>query len=376
MLMAAILMGVIIAKAQVPPPPPPPPPAGPVIKIEENKITIVSPSGDEYIINEDNILKNGVVLDTDSEAFRLEMDAIGKQLEALKLEDLNLTINNEDYAELMADLDELDAEMEALDNSGIQIDTLPGDSTSITIGNWRLIVAEDGEDAEDVDVSFGKVPEVEEIDDRDVDVFDTEWWLFDMGYNTFLNSEYKAQIDEPYTAMEDLHGWGSFDVNLHMFRSRVNIAKGYLNFNYGLSFEWHHFRFDNNFSIMPDVDTFTINTETIEYEKNKFNTTHLTLPVLIGFETKPWDTEHSFRMQFGYSPGLMLRGKTKLKYDGQKDIEKDDFNLAQFRHEVNYIIGYGDFNLYASYDINSMFAEGEGPDLHPFSVGLVIRKGF
>ncbi|MBK9457652.1 MAG: outer membrane beta-barrel protein [Chitinophagales bacterium] len=376
MLMAAILMGVMIAKAQVPPPPPPPPPAGPVIKIEENKITIVSPSGDEYIINEDNIMKNGVVLDTDSEAFRLEMDAIGKQLEALKLEDLNLTINNEDYAELMADLDELDAEMEALDNSGIQIDTLPGDSTAITIGNWRLIVAEDGEDAEDVDVSFGKVPEVEEIDDRDVDVFDTEWWLFDMGYNTFLNSDYKAQIDEPYTAMEDLHGWGSFDVNLHMFRSRVNIAKGYLNFNYGLSFEWHHYRFDNNFSIMPDVDTFTINTETIEYEKNKFNTTHLTLPVLIGFETKPWDTEHSFRMQFGYSPGLMLRGKTKLKYDGQKDIEKDDFNLAQFRHEVNYIIGYGDFNLYASYDVNSMFAEGEGPDLHPFSVGLVIRKGF
>lgn len=376
MLMAAILMGVMIAKAQVPPPPPPPPPAGPVIKIEENKITIISPSGDEYIINEDNIMKNGVVLDTDSEAFRSEMDAIGKQLEALKLEDLNLTINNEDYAELMADLDELDAEMAALDNSGVQIDTLPGDSTSITIGNWRLIVAEDGEDAEDVDVSFGKVPEVEEIDDRDVDVFDTEWWLFDMGYNTFLNSEYKAQIDEPYTAMEDLHGWGSFDVNLHMFRSRVNIAKGYLNFNYGLSFEWHHFRFDNNFSIMPDVDTFTINTETIEYEKNKFNTTHLTLPVLIGFETKPWDTEHSFRMQFGYSPGLMLRGKTKLKYDGQKDIEKDDFNLAQFRHEVNYIIGYGDFNLYASYDVNSMFAEGEGPDLHPFSVGLVIRKGF
>lgn len=376
MLMAAILMGVMIAKAQVPPPPPPPPPAGPVIKIEENKITIVSPSGDEYIINEDNIMKNGVVLDTDLEAFRLEMDAIGKQLEALKLEDLNLTINNEDYAELMADLDELDAEMEALDNSGIQIDTLPGNSTAITIGNWRLIVAEDGEDAEDVDVSFGKVPEVEEIDDRDVDVFDTEWWLFDMGYNTFLNSDYKAQIDEPYTAMEDLHGWGSFDVNLHMFRSRVNIAKGYLNFNYGLSFEWHHYRFDNNFSIMPDVDTFTINTETIEYEKNKFNTTHLTLPVLIGFETKPWDTEHSFRMQFGYSPGLMLRGKTKLKYDGQKDIEKDDFNLAQFRHEVNYIIGYGDFNLYASYDVNSMFAEGEGPDLHPFSVGLVIRKGF
>jgi len=258
----------------------------------------------------------------------------------------------------------------------VTIDTLPGDSTAITIGNWRLIVHEEGEDDEDVDVSFGKIPKVEEVDSRYVDKFDTEWFLFDMGYNTFLNADNKVQVDAPYSAMEDLHSWGSFDVNLHMFRSRVNIAKGFLNFNYGLSFEWHHYRFDNNFSIVPDADTFTINTETIQYEKNKFNTTHLTIPVLIGFETKPWDTENSFRMQFGYSPGLMLRGKTKLKYDGQKDIEKGDFNLAPFRQEINYVIGYGDFNLYASYDLNSMFVEDEGPELHPFSVGLVIRKGF
>ncbi len=377
MLMAAVLMGVIIAKAQVPPPPPPPPPpAAPTIKIEEDKVTIITPEGNVYIINDESITKNGVVLDPESSDLREEMEDIQDELADIRAENITLTMDSEEYADLLEDLEELEGELGFLGSTMTQIDTLPGDSTSITIGNWRLIVHEEGEDDEDVDVSFGKVPEVEEIDDHYVDVFDTEWWLFDMGYNTFLNSDYKVQVDEPYAEMEDLHGWGSFDVNLHLFRSRVNIAKGYLNFNYGLSFEWHHFRFDNNFSILPDVDTFTINTETLEYEKNKFNTTHLAVPLLIGFETKPWDTENSFRMQFGYSPALMLRGKTKLKYDGQKDIEKDDFNLAQFRHEVNYIIGYGDFNLYASYDLTSMFAEGEGPDLHPFSVGLVIRRGF
>lgn len=377
MLMAAVLMGVIIAKAQVPPPPPPPPPpAAPTIKIEEDKVTIITPEGNVYIINDESITKNGVVLDPESSDLREEMEDIQDELADIRAENITLTMDSEEYADLLEDLEELEGELGFLGSTMTQIDTLPGDSTSITIGNWRLIVHEEGEDDEDVDVSFGRVPEVEEIDDHYVDVFDTEWWLFDMGYNTFLNSDYKVQVDEPYAEMEDLHGWGSFDVNLHVFRSRVNIAKGYLNFNYGLSFEWHHFRFDNNFSILPDVDTFTINTETLEYEKNKFNTTHLAVPLLIGFETKPWDTENSFRMQFGYSPALMLRGKTKLKYNGQKDIEKDDFNLAQFRHEVNYIIGYGDFNLYASYDLTSMFAEGEGPELHPFSVGLVIRRGF
>lgn len=376
---AAVLFNAILIFAQTTPPPPPAPPAPPVsptIKISGDVVTISTENGDVFVIDDNGVRKNGKMIVGDSEDLRDAIDDLQDEIDDITSASASVSPGSEDYEDLMDDLNDLQDELAEL-NVTVQIDTLPGDSTSVTIGKWRLIVKEEENEGDDVDVSFEKVPDVEEVDDRDVDVFDTEWFLFDMGYNTYLNADHKVQVDAPYSDLEDLHGWGSFDVNLHIFRSRVNMFNGYMNFNYGLSMEWHHFRYDRDFTILPDMDSLTIVDEpTFNYDKNKFNTTHVSVPLLLGFETKPWDTDNSFRVMFGYDPGLMLRGKTKHKINGNADVEKDDFNLAQFRHEADFIIGYGEFNLYASYDINSMFAEGEGPELHPFSVGLVIRRGF
>ena len=382
MLAAAVLMNAIIVMAQVPPAPPAPP-AAPEMKVEGEKVTITTATGDVWIIDNDRISKNGVLIVSNSEDMEDEIEDIQDEIEDIQEEAESLTPGSEEYEDLMEALNDLQRSLNDLDQYSneynYKLDTLPGDSTSVVVGNWRLIVKEDGDD--DVDVSFGKIPEIEEIEDHYVDVYDTEWFLFDLGYNTYFNADYEVKVDAPYNAMEDLQAFGSWDVNLHMFRSRVNIAHGYLNFNYGLSFEWHNFRYNESFIMLPDMDSVTlefasVDAEPYDFKKNRFSTTHFTLPVMIGFETKPWDTDKSFRMGFGYSPGIMLKGKTKIESENGTDKVKDDFNLAPFRHEVNYMIGYGDFNIYASYDINGMFREGEGPELHPFSVGLIIRQGF
>ncbi len=384
MILAAVIGVPMWVFAQVtPPPPPPPPPAAPeavsgpdaTVHIEEESVTITTSQGEVYIIDDYGVRRNGVMLAGDSEGLREEIEELQQEIENIRGRTASLNPDSEEYEDLIDELDDLEEELADLNADAFYPDTIPGDSTALTIGKWRLIVKETGEDAESVDIDVDRI--TEEIDDRYVDPFETYWWLFDMGYNMYLNGDNTYDVPVPFEQLEEQQFWGSFDVNLHIFRSRVNFAKGYLNFNYGLSLEWHHFRYDEDFRIMPDTNTLVIvNEETINFEKNKFNTMHAAVPLLIGFETKPWDTDNSFRMQFGYSPGFLLRGKTKYKYDGEKEIEKDDFNLSPIRHEVNYIIGYGDFNLYASYDVNNMFEEGKGPELHPFSVGLIFRKGF
>lgn len=378
--MAVYLVGPMMLFGQVtPPPPPPPPPPAPAtqatISVDGENVTISTPTGEVYIIDDYGVRRNGVMIAGDSEALREAIDDLTDEIDDIRAESATLEPGSEDYLELMDELDDLEDELADLHPESVFPDTIPGDSTAVTIGNWRLIVKETGDDAEDVDFTIDRV--AEEVDDHYVDPFETEWWLLDMGYNMYLDANNEYNVPEPYAQMEEQQFWGSFDVNLHIFRSRVSFAKGYLNFNYGLSLEWHHFRYDDDFRILPDTNTLVIvNEEAISFDKNKFNTMHAAAPLLLGFETKPWDTDNSFRMQFGYSPGVMLRGKTKYKYDNEKEIEKDDFNLSPFRHEVNYLIGYGDFNLYASYDLNPMFESGKGPELHPFSVGLVIRRGF
>lgn len=341
----------LFAQVTAPPAaPPPPPPAMPDTSVsssqDANMITITDSNGDTYVISGATITKNGEVI-TDME-------------ELEKLEDIT------------------DADIH------VGNDTLP-DSTAITIGKWRVIVKEKTPDHPDGAVSISRIDGDDDSEhsdeditetDHDVDHFETDWLLFSMGYNTYVNSDFKTDVPDAYKDLQDLHFWGSFDVNLGIFKSRISPGAGYMNISYGINFEWHHFRFDDDFTILPNMDTLTIQDETTHYDKNKFNTTHLTIPVYLGFESKPWDTDNSFRLGVGYDPGLLIKGKTKHKIDGKSDVAKDHFNLAPFQSELDAYIGYGHFTVYASYDLNSMFSENEGPELHPVAIGLVIHGGF
>lgn len=349
----------------------------PNIQISEDEVTITDAKGNTWLINDAGISKNGSLIISEDEMY--DVDAAGDLQDEINdlQEEIEMgNVTDDDYADLLDEIQDLEEELEALEHYSMRTDTTK-DSTTISVGEWKITIKEKGDGSDDVDFSMGKDDfEPIEEDDHYVDNFQTEWMLLSAGYNTFLNSDMKVGVPAPYEALGDLHFWGSLDLNLDLFKSRVSFGQGYVNFNYGLGLEWHHYRFDRDFTILPDADSLTLVTETLNYDKNKFNTTHLTVPLSLGFETKPWDTDESFRIAFGYSPGLLIKTKTKHKIDGNSDIEKDQFNVNDFRHEVNTTIGYGDFNVYASYDLTPLFKQGEGPEIYPVSIGVIIRRGF
>ncbi|HNF70752.1 MAG TPA: hypothetical protein PLL28_15335, partial [Chitinophagales bacterium] len=172
--------------AQVPTPPPPPVvPVEGTIKVEDEKVTITTVKGDIFIIDEFGVRKNGIMIAGDSEALREEIEDLQDEIDDIREESASLAPGSDAYNDLMDEVSDLEDELTALSPESMYPDTLPGDSTALTIGNWRLIVKETGDD-DDVDVTFGKVPAIEEINDHYVDPFQTEWFLFDMGYNTYL----------------------------------------------------------------------------------------------------------------------------------------------------------------------------------------------
>jgi hypothetical protein len=99
------------------------------------------------------------------------------------------------------------------------------------------------------------------------------------------------------------------------------------------------------------------------------------VPLLLEFNTS--DKPHkSFHIAAGVIGGYKLTSRTKREYeiDGAavKEIKKDDYNINPFRLDATVRVGYGDFTLFGTYSLTTLFERNKGPELYPFSVGIRI----
>jgi hypothetical protein len=62
------------------------------------------------------------------------------------------------------------------------------------------------------------------------------------------------------------------------------------------------------------------------------------------------------------------------KDSGEKrsDKDHDNFYLNNFRYGVRLQLGFRDTDLFFGYDLNSLFSEGKGPELHALSFGVTL----
>jgi len=200
----------------------------------------------------------------------------------------------------------------------------------------------------------------------------TRYMMLDMGVNGYLNENGRIA---PSTELGDLElDYGkSINVQLHLFRQRLNLIRHHLNLMYGLTLDFNNYRFSGDITLTPNAGYVTPIPTEDPARKSKLSDTYLKLPVLLNFESNPVKLKHSFHLSAGAFGGVLIASHTKVKTETDKKVKaKDDFNLSKFRYGLSAQIGYGWFNIYANYALNGMFTEGEGPALTPFSVGISI----
>jgi hypothetical protein len=49
---------------------------------------------------------------------------------------------------------------------------------------------------------------------------------------------------------------------------------------------------------------------------------------------------------------------------------KGDYFLNSYRYGVKAVFGFNDFNLFATYDLSTLYADNRGPELNPICFGL------
>jgi hypothetical protein len=236
-----------------------------------------------------------------------------------------------------------------------------GDTTRIRIGNRDLLVIDDAEKS---------------TRSRRRKSFHSNWAGFEMGINGYMAPEYNLNLSGEANLI-DVRYEKSFVYNLNLFQQNFNLIGNNLGLFTGIGVGFNNYRFDNQTRISQDREG-VILTETDEadmkYIRNKLHLTYINVPLMLEFQTGGNRQAERFHIAGGVIVGARVRTNTKYVYEdngkNRKERDYNDFHIAPFKFDLSARIGWGRVNLFATYSLNTLFKEGKGPELYPFTVGL------
>lgn len=256
---------------------------------------------------------------------------------------------------------------------GMYVEVNEDDSVKIIVGNHEVFIDDNG------NVKWNKTKKTR---------FNGHWGGVHMGINGYVNPDFSTTIpDEENFGFLDLRYERSLELRINMYEQNFNLIKNKFGMMTGIGFNWNNYFYRRNDVILVS-DSSSIygyyakegdaNNDPIEnrnYLKSKLMVWHLTVPVLFEYQTNRYARTNSFHITGGMEFGWRIRSHSKVKYDqsGKTKIrERADYHLSPFRFNAYAGIGWGVVNLYATYSLNTLFREGKGPELYPFTVGITL----
>jgi hypothetical protein len=115
------------------------------------------------------------------------------------------------------------------------------------------------------------------------------------------------------------------------------------------------------------------------FKKYKLATSYLEIPIELRYTMDPYNENKSFKLALGVKVGTLLsahtKGKTLLDKNGKsinnytaKETGKGFFNSTRLAATAR--IGYGNFSLFGSYQLNNIFKDGVAAEMKLYQFGL------
>ncbi len=208
--------------------------------------------------------------------------------------------------------------------------------------------------------------------------FKGHWSGIEMGINGFLDKNQSMNLKNEL-AWLDLKQARSWNFNINFMQYSIGLGSDKVGLVTGMGLEFNNYHFSNPISLQVTDGITTVDSTYIKadyrVDKTKLSTTNLTLPLLLEFQIPTGEKKHRIYMSAGIIGGLRLGSHTKVVYDDgdkRKDKNRGDFNIATFRYGFTARMGYRAIRLYANYYPVQLFEKDKGPEVYPFSVGLVL----
>ena len=116
--------------------------------------------------------------------------------------------------------------------------------------------------------------------------------------------------------------------------------------------------------------------DTANFKRYKFVTTYIQAPFELRYYSNTINRNNGFKAAIGLQIGTLLGTHTKAvtSIGGTNVTYKDDSKrfVTPWNFAATARVGWGNFSLFASYNLTNVFKEGEGPPITPASVGLCL----
>lgn len=211
---------------------------------------------------------------------------------------------------------------------------------------------------------------------------ETSWLNFDFGFNNFVDetdySSPEAQQfaratrpgEPPFSESDfNLHYGKSINTNIWFFRQHFRFTNDRkMRLTYGLFLETNNYRFDPALrtSYQSGKDPFVWR-DSINFRKNKLALDYLTVPLMVGFDTRPG--RRGFSIGAGVSMGYLYNSRNKqVSNERGKLKNRGNFDVEVWKFQYIGEIGTGPVKLYFSYAPSTVYERGL---IHkPYNVGI------
>lgn len=178
-------------------------------------------------------------------------------------------------------------------------------------------------------------------------------------------------------------GYFNIGVDVYLFHDHPINKKGTLAWAIGLGFSGvniHH-NAEMNYMVDQNQDIYTHwkpYPEGLDYKKNKINLNYVEVPFELRIRSMKESEEDrmttNFRLYLGFKGGYLVNSHTKYKDDESKVKVFNIKNLLTYRYGPTIRIGFKKIAFHGFYSLTSIFEDGKGPALYPFSIGLTWMR--
>lgn len=169
----------------------------------------------------------------------------------------------------------------------------------------------------------------------------------------------------------ELKGGRSRGVNI-MFTDEAQFAKGHMAFAWGIGFSSQNFHTNGQYYQDNNADTsgFTPYPDSVKYDLNKLSLNYIDIPLELRFRTSADTKGRHLKLALGFKLGVLVNAHTKFD-DG--DIKYKTYhldNIPDLHYGLTARLGFGRIGVSYFRSLTMLFADGEGMEITPYSIGI------